>query len=182
MFDGILTRFINIRLSAHRHFSTISNNQVILVDQCLPIFILRIYLLFLQGKEDAEWQERRLGELEEGVGEVRLESIGVNGQVPDVTLNAHGQHANQTEAEALSVPGRREEEHESLMGLNTDEEQRAPEAEEGAIERECTGNTEIEIQEPQQRVQKMHIERIKLGWYLVIAFGALIIVLVGNNN
>lgn len=161
---------------------TTTKNQVILVDQCLPIFILRVYLLFLQRKVDADWQERRLEELEEGMGEMRSESTDA-GQFPDVTLYAHGQHANQTEAEALSVPERREGEHESLMELNTGEEQRASDAEEGVIERERTRNTEIETQEPEQRVQKMHVGRIELGWYLLsIAFGALVILLVGNNN
>ncbi|OXG17147.1 hypothetical protein C367_05187 [Cryptococcus neoformans Ze90-1] len=161
---------------------TTTKNQVILVDQCLPIFILRVYLLFLQRKVDADWQERRLEELEEGTGEMRSESTDA-GQFPDVTLYAHGQHANQTEAEALSVPERREGEHESLMELNTGEEQRASDAEEGVIERERTRNTEIETQEPEQRVQKMHVGRIELGWYLLsIAFGALVILLVGNNN
>ncbi|KAE8538199.1 hypothetical protein D1P53_005537 [Cryptococcus gattii VGV] len=131
---------------------TTTNNQVILVDQCLPMFILRLYLLFLQGKEDAEWQERRMELLEEGRGEVQLECIGVNGQLPDITLYAYGQHANQTEAEASGVPEQREEEPESLVGLNAGEEQRAAVAEEDMIERERTEDTEVEGQEPQQRL------------------------------
>lgn len=50
-------------------------------------------------------------------------------------------------------------------------------------QRERTEDTEVEGQEPQQRVQNMHIGRIELGWYLLsIALGALIILLVGNNN
>lgn len=162
---------------------TTTNNQVILVDQCLPIFILRLYLLYLQGKETAEWQERRMEVLEEGRSEVRLERIGVNGRLPDITRYAYGRLVNQTETEASSVPEQREEEPESLVGLNTGEEQRAAVAEEDMIERERTEDTEVEGQEPQQRVQKMHIGRIELGWYLLsIALGALIILLVGNNN
>nr|KIR45122.1 hypothetical protein I312_05689 [Cryptococcus bacillisporus CA1280] len=162
---------------------TTTNNQVILVDQCLPIFILRLYLLFLQGKENADWQERRMEVLEEGRGEVRLEGTGVNGQLPDVTLYAYGQHANQTEADASNLPEQREEEHEPLVGLDIGEEQRTAVAEENVSERERTEDTEVEGQEPQQRVQKMHIGRIELGRYLLsIALGALIILLVGNNN
>ncbi|KIR70256.1 hypothetical protein I310_05882 [Cryptococcus deuterogattii CA1014] len=162
---------------------TTTNNQVILVDQCLPIFILRLYLLYLQGKETAEWQERRMEVLEEGRSEVRLERIGVNGRLPDITRYAYGRLVNQTETEASSVPEQREEEPESLVGLNTGEEQRAAVVEEDMIERERTEDTEVEGQEPQQRVQKMHIGRIELGWYLLsIALGALIILLVGNNN
>lgn len=162
---------------------TTTNNQVILVDQCLPIFILRLYLLFLQGKENADWQERRMEVLEEGRSEVRMEGTGVNGQLPDVTLYAYGQHANQTVAEASNLPEQREEEHEPLVGLNTGEEQRTAVAEENVSQRERTEDTEVEGQEPQQRVQNMHIGRIELGWYLLsIALGALIILLVGNNN
>lgn len=56
-------------------------------------------------------------------------------------------------------------------------------AEENVSQRERTEDTEVEGQEPQQRVQNMHIGRIELGWYLLsIALGALIILLVGNNN
>lgn len=160
---------------------TTINNQVILVDQCLPIFILRLYLLFLQGKENAERQERRMEMLEEGRGEVRLEGTGVNGQLADVTLYTYGQHANQTEAEASNLPEQREEEHESPVGLNTGEEQRTAVVEENVSE--STEDIEVEGQEPQQRVQEMHIGRIELGWYLLsITLGALIILLVGNNN
>lgn len=53
--------------------------------------------------------------LEEGRSEVRLEGTGVNGQLPDVTLYAYGQHANQTVAEASNLPEQREEEHEPLV-------------------------------------------------------------------
>lgn len=121
--------------------------------------------------------------LEEGRSEVRLERIGVNGRLPDIIRYAYGRLVNQTETEASSVPEQREEEPESLVGLNTGEEQRAAVAEEDMIERERTEDTEVEGQEPQQRVQKMHIGRIELGWYLLsIALGALIILLVGNNN